>query len=207
MNDYFYEQATDALQFLDELGGPDTAEDYIAIMQRIAAECLARAETAASSHRAIFTDTRHSNRLELCGHDVRVRFHSQGGGFECSVPLAEWQEHMRAAPVPAFKLVRVTGDWLDEHGEGPEVSFPAYSDGNRWNGWVMPHFTKETALDMLTASGNTFRFDAEQDAIIVERDDIGEDAEIYQGEDIDTPEGRVHVYPVGAGMWTWDIAS
>jgi hypothetical protein len=46
MTNDFFRKAMDALQFMDELGGPDKAREYASIMRRIAQECETRAEIA-----------------------------------------------------------------------------------------------------------------------------------------------------------------
>jgi hypothetical protein len=47
--DHFYQRATRALQFLDEMGGPD-AGDYVKVMRRLAEECERRAEVCFATH-------------------------------------------------------------------------------------------------------------------------------------------------------------
>jgi hypothetical protein len=49
-SEHYYQQALAAVQFLDEIGGPDDAREYIAIMKRIAEECTRRAWACAESH-------------------------------------------------------------------------------------------------------------------------------------------------------------
>jgi hypothetical protein len=156
--------------------------------------------------RTIYTDKRHPTvRVYLDEiKDGRAIFFPQGGGFGHSVPAADWHEFFVPAPAPVFAPGRVTGDWLDD-GSGTVIAFPAYLNGERWNGWAMPYFTKETALDMLTASGNTFRFDDARDAFIISEPEAydGEDY-VIEAEQIDVNGERVKVYAVGAGCWVWD---
>lgn len=207
-SEHYLERCTDAIQFMDELGGPESAE-YVDVMTRLAADCAERAQIAFESHikGEIYTDERHGGRF-IIDHmrDGRVCFFAQGGGFQHAVSLADFAQHFKPAPALRFALGRVTGEWLTAEyvGGNDDVAFPAYLDGRKWNGWSMPYFTKETAADMLTASGNTWRFDEASDAFIV-ADEQSDDGEVsYVGETIDVGSERVHVYGVGAGCWTWD---
>ncbi|CAM8642174.1 hypothetical protein MCEMSEM18_03507 [Comamonadaceae bacterium] len=86
-------------------------------------------------------------------------------------------------------------------------AIPAYfQPGNNWNGWAMPHFTKEGAC-WLTTKMPEVRYDAEQDAFICKfaNTDPEEPPEVIVGTEIDVPgKGLVKVYPVGAGSLVWD---
>lgn len=209
MNKLLLQRALDAIQFLDEMEGADSAVDYMRVMSRLAAECNDRASRCFESHikGEIYTDTRYRDGRFIIDHmaDGRVAFFPQGGGFQHFVSLADFLEHFRPAPAPTFKAGRVTGEWLSAEciGADKDVTFPAYLDGRRWNGWSMPYFTKRDAMDMLTASGNDWQFAPEIDAFVIQQDGSDE-PEVYKGEDIATPYGTRHVYPVGAGCWTWE---
>lgn len=82
---------------------------------------------------------------------------------------------------------------------GPYEAFiPPFA---RWNGWVCPAFTRQTAdrlMEDLLATGDFLiaRFEPGQNAYIVQaRDDSG--PSIYQADGL-------HLYPIGAFGWTWE---
>lgn len=153
----------------------------------------------------LYIDTRHGNLVELDKRaDGRVRFFPQGGGFSYSCPEEEFDKHFKVAPEPVFKLVEITGEWMDGK------KFPAYSNGLVWNGWAMPHFEIEDARRMLNASGNVWKYDEVADAFTVNE---GEEQEVYVAEYIwvdfdngDKEREQIKVYAIGAGAWTWEVA-
>lgn len=130
----------------------------------------------------------------------RISFAAQGGGFVQSLPADEFERHFRPTALPGFSLTAVSGEWMPE-GE----SLPAYSNGQRWNGWAMPYFTKETALGMLKDNPNV-RFDEQQDAFVITAfDDEAEDT-VCPATLITVDDQQIKTYAIGAGEWCWDLA-
>lgn len=156
----------------------------------------------------LYTDKRYNNRVELDRFENgRAFFFSQGGGFQHSVTIKEWDANFRVAKKPVFAKAKVTGEWLDDG-----VKVECYSNGNVWNGWAMPYFTKKQAdayMKLQNAADlvPTMRYDAKQDAYIVGE---GEEMETYVMECIMVPcrggEKQIEVYGIGSGGWTWEAA-
>lgn len=132
-----------------------------------------------------------------------IHFRPQGGGFDHSLPREEFFDLYSPAELPPFKLVRVSADWL-------EVSISAYFNEMYWNGSVQPHFTKESA-DELVAAMPELRYDEAADAYVFEPpadsgthyDDEDSGKLVFSAEVIDTVDGPKKVYPIGAGYWMW----
>jgi hypothetical protein len=80
--------------------------------------------------------------------------------------------------------------------DGP--GFAGYTDGASWNGWAMPYFTREIAMEVLKAypgdeaddedAYRNYQF-PEEDSVII----------------IDPETGKpIQVWPIGSGGWCWD---
>lgn len=86
-----------------------------------------------------------------------VAFHDQGGGFQKSMPLAEFLQHFR--PVhkdemdPRYRLAFFAFD------DGPTIY--AWTTGHRWNGWGCPIIERSVLERFLKHDGEDclFRFD------------------------------------------------
>lgn len=114
---------------------------------------------------------------------------------------------------PCSKLASPKYAWPRTHGyvsrsfsldadEEPVVR-SGVTDGSRWNGWATPWFTKEVALEVLSAmSGISWSYDEESDTFRGLFDDCPEEeAEEWKGRDID---GEVR-YSIGAWSWCWNL--
>lgn len=85
----------------------------------------------------------------------------------------------------------------------PECVHRAYLDpAEEWNGWACPYFERaevERMAAWLPEFDDLLVYDEESDAFSTTYDpDL---TETFPGTDID---GR-HLYPIGAGSWTWVI--
>lgn len=85
----------------------------------------------------------------------------------------------------------------------PECVHAAYLDPTEeWNGWACPYFERaevERMAAWLPEFDDSLVYDEESDAFSTTYDpDL---TETFPGTDID---GR-HLYPIGAGSWTWVI--
>jgi len=84
-------------------------------------------------------------------------------------------------------------------------------DNERWNGWVMPYFTKEQAEIWFErqrqVEGATVEFDEAKDAYITVLGGNDEESDDWPGMDLMLGGEMRHVYPIGAGCWTWDEQS
>jgi len=134
--------------------------------------------------------------------DGEVQMAPCGGGFVVRIPAESLEVQFRpydpATDLAPFQAVRVTGDWLPE-GE----TLPAYTRGERWNGWATPVFEK-AAADRLAELGLVTRA-AGLDAYI-ESADEGGPAQLFSAEQI-TVEGKdLTVYSIGTGFWCWEVS-
>lgn len=79
-------------------------------------------------------------------------------------------------------------------------AFPAWSAGDRWNGFAVPFFTRDVADRVAQATGLTFVDSS--DAYVPEEDDYrGDDyrGAIFAGFNRD----GMHLYGIGAYEWAW----
>lgn len=95
--------------------------------------------------------------------------------------------------------------------DGSDALFVGWTAGERWNGWACPRFTKEEADKVmedfnLSLHGPYIRYDEGTDTYHVPFND-GEEWDEHKGEIINTFEGPVKVYTIGAGYWVWDDLS
>lgn len=134
--------------------------------------------------------------------DSRVVVYPEGGGFQLEIPretfLEEFTPWVPGAPVRAL----VTTDGFPR-----DVSFEAYVEEGRWNGWVIPYFTKAEGLRMLPhVFGLTY--DAREDAFVYIDECAGDDSEamVFSAAQIETVDGIQTLYGIGAGFWTWETA-
>ena len=75
-------------------------------------------------------------------------------------------------------------------------------------GWECPWFTKEVADEMmrdLNKEGVEAEYNPKTDSYIVQAEDW-EGPDIFDGADVETEDGVLHLYPIGAWCWIWDEA-
>jgi hypothetical protein len=131
----------------------------------------------------------------------RIFYFPQGGGFERSCDKLDFDRNFKpAAPGPFYKAF-VDGDWMEESDR-----LPAWLNGLRWNGWAQPRFEK-SAADKIMNDTPGMLFDPERNAYVLPADlDMGRDEEeVFPAETIDTHDGPVTVWPIGAGYWCWQL--
>lgn len=89
-------------------------------------------------------------------------------------------------------------------GDGP--AYIGYTSGRTWNGWVTPYFPLEEAHKICAEwndEDNPMVYDEERDEFRMHYD--GDDVSyIWEGEDILTVDGRLHLYGIGAYSHIWD---
>lgn len=111
---------------------------------------------------------------------------------------------------------------LDGIGVEPEHQYQGYTNGETWNGWECPFFTREEAERLATYFrtrwGCDFAYDAARDAYVYKpcnhKTPQGEDCEGQPWEEeivyrtimlTITPNGQeMPFYGIGAWEWTWD---
>ena len=87
-----------------------------------------------------------------------------------------------------------------------EKTYEGYTDGTLWNGWECPWFTKEVADEMmndLRNEGVEAEYCEKTDSYIV-KDDNNETQDVFDGAYVETEDGTLHLYPIGAWCWIWD---
>lgn len=81
-----------------------------------------------------------------------------------------------------------------------------YTNGDRWNGWATPYFTLEEAQKVQAefSQGVDFPmlYDVNKDEFRIKYDD--DEPYIWKGEDIQTIDGKLHLYGIGAYSHIWD---
>lgn len=87
-------------------------------------------------------------------------------------------------------------------GDGP--IYDGYTNGNHWNGWACPWFTREVA-DQISREVNdgysSMVYNKANDCFIY-KGYRNEGSDIFKGKDI---RGK-HLYPIGTAYWMWDKA-
>ncbi len=128
-----------------------------------------------------------------------VVFAPQGGGFIRKTTRADFESRFKPATLPAFSLVAIGADWLPD-----DMKVPAYSNGRRWNGWVMPYFTIEAARSLLPFMPD-LSYDSMRDAFVSAPDDQAEE-EAYCAATLVIDRLPIKTYAIGAGSWCWLLA-
>jgi hypothetical protein len=93
---------------------------------------------------------------------------------------------------------------LDESGPYQAYAKP----GELWNGFAVPAFTEEVALQVLEdVKSWTWYLDPEIDSFLIrhEGDDLGDPPYKCQGFSAWTSDGPQHLYPIGAYFWSWRL--
>ena len=117
------------------------------------------------------------------------------------LPSGKRWEHFVKRERPGFTLVQVCADWVPD-----ELDLPAYFNGQRWNGWVMPYFSFETA-QILVQLMPDLSYDSERDAFIVRADEGQDEDGVYESETLVIDGVPVKTYAIGAGFWCWELSS
>lgn len=87
--------------------------------------------------------------------------------------------------------------------------YDGYTNEDHWNGWACPWFTFSVAEQMMTALNASvgeqhLTYDKESDTFVHTIDE--ENVYEFKGEDIQTEDGVLHLYPIGTACWIWDDA-
>lgn len=126
-----------------------------------------------------------------------VEFSAQGGGFVHKASRDEFEKRFKPAALPAFSLQAVSAEWLPD-----DLKLPAYTNGQRWNGWAMPYFPAEAAHALLEHMPD-LRYDAAQDAFVSKSYDDETENDVFPAQELVVEGATVKVYAIGAGSWCW----
>lgn len=129
--------------------------------------------------------------------DEIVEFSAQGGGFVHKASRTEFEKRFKPAAPLAFSLQAVSAEWLPD-----DLTLPAYTNGQRWNGWAMPYFPAESAHTLLEHMPD-LRYDAAQDAFVSKSYDDETEDDVFPAQELVVEGVTVKVYAVGAGSWCW----
>lgn len=159
---------------------------------------LARGGDYCNAQRGVVTIVEFDASFVLC--------HPQGGGLQMRMTRESFERQFSPWIPTAATVAMVTTD-----GFPADVSFSAFVKERRWNGWLMPFFTKEVGLQIVPhVIGLTY--DEAEDAFVYRdvyaSECAGGDAErdIFPAQQIQTPDGTQLLYGIGAGSWTWETA-
>lgn len=82
-----------------------------------------------------------------------------------------------------------------------------YTNGDRWNGWATPYFTLEEAQKLQAefdqGDGLRMFYDCRADKFILQYEEEDEPY-VWKGEDVQTVDGKLHLYGIGAYSHIWD---
>jgi hypothetical protein len=85
-------------------------------------------------------------------------------------------------------------------------AYIGYTNGDRWNGWATPYFTLEEAQKIQAEFSQgvdyPMLYDVNKDEFRIQYDD--DEPYIWKGEDIQTVDGKLHLYGIGAYSHIWD---
>ena len=147
-------------------------------------------------------DTRHpEGMLVVHQHDQdgSLRAYPLGGGFELTIPardVARFSVVTKDEATPIYRKARFSLDGLND------IEFEGWTADRLWNGWAMPCFEMQQAMELAGLLEEQLRYDPAQDAFI---GSSGDEEEIWPCQLIDLPDGgQVKVYAIGAGSWMWD---
>lgn len=125
--------------------------------------------------------------------ETAIKFFRQGGGFQHGMKHDVFHAEFALAPLPVFRAGTVTADWFDNG-----VKFPCYSNGNLWNGWGVPFFTRLT-IDLMSATSSYDNVTWVDGKLMIAEDDEIHEISPTQLLGVDEP-----VYGLGAESWCWD---
>lgn len=131
----------------------------------------------------------------------RVFFVAHGGGFRQVAPEAQFDADFKweVAP-PAYRRI----DTIMEMFKG-EV-FPAYSNGERWNGWALPYFEYQVAVKVAHMISNKTRYDRDTETFTIPDDDYPAEPYTYKSQLITVNGAKIKVWGAGTGSWCWEEA-
>ena len=114
------------------------------------------------------------------------------------MPLAEFLANFKEVTAPPpYKVINVTLDGAED------LVIPCYSNGDRWNGWVMPFFLFEDAMKIVAYPGKSsvvYLPDGDKFSSVYPGADPEDE---WEADEIEVDGKKLKVYAVGSGFWTW----
>lgn len=91
--------------------------------------------------------------------------------------------------------------------DGFAGAYIGYTDGSTWNGWAMPYFEKEEAMQVMQGFNECAQSPMQYDEIYDQFylfDEDNMEIDIWTRQKFITDHGIKYLYGIGAGAWTWD---
>lgn len=82
-------------------------------------------------------------RVDAVGEDTIVCF-PVSGGFQLNIPVSDFKEKFVHVPEDEMKSFMATYEEKHFDFDHWDATIPAWTNGERWNGWGCPHFERET---------------------------------------------------------------
>jgi len=145
-----------------------------------------------------YRQNKYGNAVQISSEtDDKVSFCNLGGGFIRWLPPEEFYSQYDREWVPSWRQVNIGADWMD-------VTLKAWSTGMRWNGWAIPFFELDQALEAANHLPDLV-WHPDRDCF-EQPDEWGEDGQdfvTYPGTVIEVDGRSIKVYQIGDG-WCWD---
>lgn len=131
-----------------------------------------------------------------------VKCYNMGGGFVIRIPTSELHHY---DIVDESRFDNLT--WRPALFEvADKLFYSGFTDGKAWNGWAMPVFRKEVAMQIakdLDSADERIAYDEALDAFTCTQP--GDDKPVLsEGFPIEVGGNKVHVYGLGGGYWCWE---
>nr|WP_250808456.1 hypothetical protein [Neorhizobium tomejilense] len=105
-----------------------------------------------------------------------VKYGNAWGGFVHSMSEKDFAEKFVRVPDEQIQALLNTFEAIDiSIGDDCEDSIPGYTNGERWNGWLVPYFSLETIQQAMTGDGMLAQHGMDRVArflYVPERDDV-----------------------------------
>lgn len=133
--------------------------------------------------------------------DNAIVLYREGGGFLFRSTLAEFvEQYEERRSKPLMRAGTVTAEWFDV-GTPP---FPCFSDGIAWNGWGVPYFEKNVALQIIKLMPYSLELAEDGETInYINREDPTEEVVTFTATQHRIDNVDIALYAIGDG-WTWD---
>lgn len=139
-------------------------------------------------------------------HAGTVYYHSQGGGFRRALSTLMFEHVFEPVTSPSpYVRGTVTAEWLLDEETGLHAILPCISNGDRWNGWAMPYFDRDTVNELISLCPDLLRWKDEREYEVVALN-TGDEPEEWAPDLLMLADGEqiVEAWGIGAGSWCWE---
>lgn len=130
-----------------------------------------------------------------------VQCYKMGGGFVIRIPTSELH-HYDIVDESRFDNL----SWRPAFFEVADFRYAGFTDGDAWNGWATPVFTKQVAIQIakdLDSPDERLAYDESLDAFTSITPD-SEKPYLIEGFPIVVGAETFRVYGLGSGSWCWE---